>query len=76
MFLAGLKFALDLVVGLTLISGVAMLGIIGAELFDRWRKKHRRLQWEAKAPRCVAPRHSSANVLYFAFAFAQTTGCR
>jgi hypothetical protein len=26
-----------------------MLGIIGAELFDRLRKRRRRLQWEVKA---------------------------
>jgi len=48
MFLAGLKFALGLVAGLVLLSGVATLGLIGAELFDYWRKKRRRLQWKAK----------------------------
>jgi hypothetical protein len=49
MFLAGLQLALGLVVGLTLLSGVAMLAMIGAASFDRWRRERRRLQWEAKA---------------------------
>jgi hypothetical protein len=49
MFLAGLKFALGLVVGLTLISGVAMLGLIGAELFGRWRKRRQRRLYEARS---------------------------
>lgn len=40
MFLAGLKFALGLVLGLTLLSGFATLGLIGAELYDRWRQKY------------------------------------
>ncbi len=39
-----------------------------------WRKKHRRLQWEARLTHCVAPRHSSASALYFAFTFVQMTG--
>jgi hypothetical protein len=48
MFLAGLKFALGLAVGAVLLSGVAMLGIIGTELFDRWRKKRQHVLWKAK----------------------------
>lgn len=34
MFLAGLEFALGLVAGVTLLLGVATLGIVGAELID------------------------------------------
>lgn len=49
MFLAGLKFALGLVVGLTFLSGVATLGLIGAELFDRGRKGRQRRLYEAKS---------------------------
>jgi hypothetical protein len=49
MFLAGLQFALGLVVGVTFLSGVATLAMIGATLFDRWRKKRRHLQYGAKA---------------------------
>ncbi len=69
MFLAGLKLALGLVAGLILLSGVAMLGIIGAELFDRWRKKRRRLQWEVKARalRRVTPQFRERAVFCFCF---------
>ncbi len=50
MFFAGFQFALGLLIGwLTLFSGIAMLGLISVELFDRWRKKRRRLQRKAKA---------------------------
>jgi len=49
MFLAGLEFAFGLAVGLTLFSCIAVLGIIGAELLDRWRKRRQRLLYEAKA---------------------------
>jgi len=49
MFLAGFQFALGLLVGLILISAVAMLGLIGAELFDRWRKRRQHRLYEAKS---------------------------
>ena len=48
MFLAGLKFALGLMVGLTLFSGVALLGMIGVTLLDHWRKKRRDGLFDAK----------------------------
>jgi hypothetical protein len=49
MFLAGLIFALGLVVGTTFFVGVAAFALIGAARFDRWRERRRRFQWEAKA---------------------------
>lgn len=48
MFVAGLKFALGLVVGWTLLLSVAALALTGAARFDRWREERRRLQWKAK----------------------------
>jgi hypothetical protein len=57
MLFTGLKFALGLAVGLVLLSGFAVLGLIGAELFARWRKKRRHRLWEAKAR---APHHDRA----------------
>jgi hypothetical protein len=41
MFLAGLKFALGLVAGLSLFAGILISAVIGAELLSCWRKKHR-----------------------------------
>jgi hypothetical protein len=49
MFLAGLKFALGLVVGLSLLSGIATLGIFVTAIFDGWRKKRRGRLWNAKS---------------------------
>jgi hypothetical protein len=49
MFLAGLKFALGLVVGLLLVSGIFFLSLIAMDLLAYWRKKCRRRLWEAKA---------------------------
>jgi hypothetical protein len=43
MFLAGLKFALGFVVGLTLFLSVAILALIGAARFDLWRERRRQL---------------------------------
>ena len=48
MFWAGLKFALGLTVGLTLFSGVALLGMVGVNLLDHWRKKRRDSLCDAK----------------------------
>jgi hypothetical protein len=47
-FWAGLKFALGLTVGLTLFSGVALLGMVGVNLLDHWRKKRRDSLCDAK----------------------------
>jgi hypothetical protein len=49
MFLAGLKFALGLAVGMPLLLCVAAFALIGVARFDRWLERRRRLQWEAKA---------------------------
>lgn len=67
MFLAGLKFALGLVVGLVLLLGVVTLGLIGAELFDHWRRKRRHRLWEAKvrALRCATPQFRERVVFQF-----------
>jgi len=64
MLLAGLKFAQGLVVRLTILSGVAALGLMGAELFDR-RQKKRRQRWETKArvQRHAMPRFRERAVL-------------
>jgi hypothetical protein len=39
MFLAGLKFALGLVVGLLLFAGIFMLSLIATDRFAGWRKR-------------------------------------
>jgi hypothetical protein len=49
MFLMGLKFALGLIVGGFLLTGMLALAIGGTELFAYWRKKRRRRLWGAKA---------------------------
>ena len=69
MFISGLEFAVGLVAGVTLLLGVAALGIIGAELIDRWRKKQRSLQQKAKSlvPHCVMPPDRERAVLCFRF---------
>ena len=69
MFLAGLKFALGLVVGLVFLSGIATLGLIGAELFDHWRKKRRHRLWEARvrAHRCAMPQFRERAVFQFRY---------
>jgi hypothetical protein len=57
MFLAGLKFALGLAAGLVFLSGLGMLGLAGADLSTRWRKKRQRSLWKerARALRHVMP---------------------
>lgn len=69
MFLAGLEFALGIVAGLTLLLGVATLGIMGAELIDRWRKKQHSLQQEVRilVLRRVMPPDRERAVLCFRF---------
>ena len=69
MFLAGLKFALGLVVGWTLLSGVAILALLAAVRLDCWREKRRRLQWEVKARalRCTMPEFRECAVFCFRF---------
>ena len=69
MFLAGLKFALGLAVGLVFLSGIAALGLIGVELFDHWRKKRRDRLWEAKvrAHRCAMPQFRERAVFQFCY---------
>jgi hypothetical protein len=42
MFLAGLKFALGLVVGLLLVSGIFFLSLIAMDLLAGWRKRRQR----------------------------------
>ena len=48
MFLAGLKIALGIAVGMPLFLCVAALALIGVARFDRWLERRSRLQWEAK----------------------------
>jgi predicted ATP-dependent Lon-type protease len=48
MFWAGLKFTLGLTVGLTLFSGLVLLGMIGVTLLDYWRMKRRDSLSDAK----------------------------
>lgn len=68
MFLAGLKFALGLVVGLTLLPGVVILGIVGAVLFDRWRRERRfRRMAKARDPHRATPRFRERAVFCFRF---------
>jgi hypothetical protein len=69
MFLAGLKFALGLGVGLTLLLSVAVLALIGAARFDLWRERRWRLQWEAKTHALphATPRFRECTVFCFRF---------
>lgn len=67
MFLEGLKFALGLIVGGFLLTGMFALAIGGAELFAYWRRKRRRPQREAKARalRCATPLLRECAVFHF-----------
>jgi hypothetical protein len=69
MFLAGLKFALGLAVGMPLLLCVAVFALIGMARFDRWLEKRKRLQWEAKthALRHATPRFRERAVFCFRF---------
>jgi|GEM_PF-3280123 hypothetical protein len=48
MFLAGLKFVLGIVAGLTLLSVIATAAMMTVDLFVRWRKRHLEALWKAK----------------------------
>lgn len=69
MFLAGLKFALGFVTGMSILSGLSLLALAGADLFTHWRKRRRRRLWEtrARALRHVMPQIREHAVFCFRF---------
>jgi hypothetical protein len=69
MFLEGLKFALGLVAGWVLFSGLVFLTIVCVEIFARWREKHRPCLWRTKVQtmQSVLPQISERVVLRFSY---------
>jgi hypothetical protein len=69
MFLAGLKFALGLIAGGFLLTGMLALAIGGAELFAYWRKKRPHRLWRAKthAQRRAMPRFRERAFFQFSY---------
>ena len=69
MFLAGLKFALGLIAGMSIFLGMLVLALMGAELFGYWRKKRqRRLDvTNARALKHVMPQIRESAVFCFCF---------
>ncbi len=49
MFLEGLKFALGLIAGLCVFSGMSVLALVGVELFALWRRKRLCRMYAAQA---------------------------
>jgi hypothetical protein len=69
MFLAGLKFALGLVVGLLLIAGIFMLSLVATDLLASWRKRrqHRLDTARVRARKHVMPQMSTRVAFSFRF---------
>jgi hypothetical protein len=69
MFLAGLKFALGVAVGMPLLLCVAAFALIGVARFDCWLERRWRLQWEVKTRALpnATPRFRERAVFCFRF---------
>ncbi len=48
MFLDGLKFALGIIAGISIFSGMFVLALVGAELFALWRRERGRRLYPAR----------------------------